>query len=186
MASVPMYAAQTVSGNQPRMRRLPEEGASGAGAQTFLQGTPVQVDTDGGIAAWNGTTVANGIAGIAKEYGHSLTTTGVGKTLSYGSVNNQPLAVNIPEGAPANDGTIAVEPGVSDSIFYGQVGPSQTTAATDLYAKYGMTQDSDGHWYVDKTKTGANAVVQIVKIDTIDTVRGVYFVFLASALQALA
>jgi hypothetical protein len=52
-----------------------------------------------------------------------------------------------------------------------------------------MTIDADGHWYVDKTKTGASAVVQITKLDPEDqsaTPRGVYFSVLPAAAQLVA
>jgi hypothetical protein len=52
-----------------------------------------------------------------------------------------------------------------------------------------MTKDTDGQWYVDKTKTGTpgtattGAVVRIVKLAFWDTLRGVHFVFLPAAIQ---
>jgi len=180
MASAVMYAIRTISGNQPQIARTIEKAT-----QTFLLGVPVQVDQSvGAIKEWDGTTVAAGISGISKEAASNLTTTGVAKTLTFGSVQNETLAVNIPRGAPLNDGKIGYETSVFDSVFYGQVGPSQTTAATDVTKQYGMTKDSDNHWYVDKTNTSTPVVV-VLELDTIDTTRGVHFAFLPSASQIL-
>jgi hypothetical protein len=181
MASAVIYAMRSTVGQQPNMPRILEKAA-----QTFVLGVPVMVDTTvGAIKEWDGTTVAQGIAGFCKEAASNLTTTGVPKTLTFGSVPNQPNAQNIPMGAPINDGRIAVETSNEESIFFAQVGPAQTVAVTDLLKQYGMTKDSDGHWYVDKTKTtvGTNTVVQIVKLDPIDTIRGVQIVVTQAAAQ---
>lgn len=54
-------------------------------------------------------------------------------------------------------------------------------AATDLFTAYGITEDTDGTWYVDKGKTGATVVrVRITRfLDDIGTVNGrVAFQFL--------
>lgn len=202
MASAVIYAIGTVSGNQPRMRRIIEEAG-----QTFILGTPVMINNaDGGIQAWDGTTVAAGIAGFSKEPASNLGATppspttfniGIGgpsgaasgKVLTFGSVPYQPNAINIPRGAPLNDGRVGFETADADSMFYGQVGPAQTAVASDVGKSYGLTIDTDGHWYVDRTKTGGSAVVEIVKLDPNDnsaTPRGVYFVVLASAAQLVA
>src|SRR5580698_3652732 len=86
--------------------------------QTFVAWTPVQINaTDGGVQAWDGTTVANAIAGFAAGNASNLATTGLGApqgftpVLGAGSVigsypanPNQPLAVITPPGVPINDG----------------------------------------------------------------------------------
>lgn len=193
MASAEIHAVGTVSGNQARMRRIIEEAS-----QTFLVGVPVQIAAgDGGLKEWDGTTLANAIAGFSKEAGNNLAALGVAPTaavpsaqsLTFGSVPFETSAKNI--GRPLfNDGRIGFEVAETDNVFAGQINPTgQTALATDIGKTYGMTKDSDGHWYVDKTKTGANAVVQIVKLDPSDqsaTPRGVYFVVLAAAAQLLA
>jgi hypothetical protein len=185
MASAEIHAVRTVSGNQPVMSRLLEKLT-----QTFKSGVPVQVDTTVGAAIeWDGATVALGIAGFAREAASNLVTTGVPKTLTFGSVQNQASAVNIPRGAPINDGKIGVEIAAQDTVWYGQVGPAQTTAVTDVGKQYGMTKDADGHWYVDKTKTtvGTNTVVTIVAIDgNLDTTRGVFFTISPASAQLVA
>src|SRR5271165_6545245 len=99
MASAEIHSIQTVSGNQPRMRRLPEEAG-----QTFLPGTPVQLAAgDGGVKAWDGVTVAFGIAGFSKEAGNNLAVLGVLPTAavnptpqpSFGAVPFEASAKNI-------------------------------------------------------------------------------------------
>lgn len=202
MASAEIHSIQSVSGNQPRIRRIIEELG-----QVFLSGTPLQmVAADGGVKAWDGATLVNAIVGFSKEAASNLaatapspltTTIGIGgpagaqgaKVLSFGAVPFEPSAINIPRGAPLNDGRIGFEAADVDTVFYGQVGPAQTTVAGDVGKTYGMTIDTDNHWFVDKTKTGGTVVVQIVKLDPNDlsaTPRGVYFIVLPAAAQIIA
>lgn len=184
MASAVIQAIGTISGNQPRMRRIIEKAA-----QTFLMGVPVSVEAaTGSIIEWDGVTLAADIAGISKEPAKNRTTTGVEEYLSLpgGAAPNQPLGQKIARGAPYDDGRIQIEVALDDTMFLAQVGPAQTTAATDVGVNYGMTKDADNHWFVDKTKTGANAVCQVVKLDQADTTRGVWIVFLRAAQQLLA
>jgi hypothetical protein len=183
MASGVIFANGTQSGNQPRIRRLAEKAA-----QTFLMGVPVQFDpVAGGVKEWDGVTVAAGIAGVSKEPASNLAATGVKQfqVLANNPVPNQPLAQKIVRGAPYNDGRIGFELADSDIQFWAQVGPLQTQADVVVTGQYGMTKDADGHWYVDKTKVGAAAVCQVVRLDTIDAVRGVWIAFLPTAQQIL-
>lgn len=179
--SIPIHAARTVSGNQPAYRRLPEEAT-----QTFLDGTPVQIDTGtSGVQAWpgdGGNPVTDAIVGFSGEAASNLVTVGVAKTLTFGSVPNQPLAVNIPRGAPLNDGKVGFEVAVDDSIFHGQ--GNTTMAVTDVGKSYGLAIDTDLHWYVDKTDA-VNVCVRIVGLDENDP-RGCYFVVIRAAQQLLA
>lgn len=178
MATALIQERSTVSGNQWRMERYPEKAA-----QTYLQGVPLEMDvTVGAMIEWDGTTVAAAIAGISKDFGANLASTGVAQQQTFGSVQNEAAAVNISR-PYFNDGKTGFIVANQDNVFYGQVGPSQMVAATDLTKTYGMTKDSDGHWFVDKTKTGASAVVRITGFDQYDTTRGVLFVFLAAASQ---
>lgn len=187
MASIPIKAVRTISGNQPVVRRLPE-GAT----QDFLGGTPVQL-TGGNIVEWDGATLTNGIEGFAYEAASDLAVAGVPETLhDPGGVPNQPSAVVIPQGAPLNDGKKGTEVAADDTVFYGQVGPDQTAASSDVGLKYGLTKDTDDYWFVDKDKTptsggGATneAVVRVVGIDQYDD-RGVYFQVLSAAQQLSA
>lgn len=185
MASIEIHSIQTVSGNQPRIRNIIEEAA-----QVFLAGTPLQKKADGGIGAWDGTTIPLGIAGFSKVSGANLTTLGVPQQQTFGSVPNQPAGVNLSR-PYFNDGRTLFEVSVADTVFLGQVGPAQTALITDIGIQYGMTKDSDNHWYVDKTKTtvGTNTVVTIEKLDPNDqsaTPRGVYFVVVPAAAQLVA
>jgi hypothetical protein len=174
------------------MRRIIEEAA-----QVFLAGTPVQIAAgDGGLKAWDGATLTNAIAGFSKEAANNLAALGVvpsaavnpNPQLGFGSVPFEVSAQNIAR-PPFRDGRIEFETASIDTIFSGQVGPAQTALATDVGLQYGCTKDGDNHWFVDKTKTGVNAVVQIVKLDPLDqsaTPRGVYFIVLPAAAQIVA
>lgn len=180
MASAVGYATRSISGNQPLIRDIAEKAL-----QTFKAGVPVMLNA-GYVQEWDGITVANGIAGVTKVSGANLTTNGVAKILTFGDVPNQTSAQNIPRGAPLNDGTNLFEVATDDSVFFFQVGPAQLTSQANIGVNYGMTKDTDGHWYVDTTKLGASAVCQVVKLDYNDTTRGVQIVFLRSAQQVLA
>ncbi len=190
MASALIQERGTVSGNQMRMERINEDAL-----QTFLAGTPLQINNaNGTLKAWDGVTLSNGIAGIGKEFGASLvvagqplgTTSGpaggaatVGGGQTFGSVQNEPAAVNFSR-PYFNDGKTELVLAVGDTLFYGQVGPAQTTLPTDVGKQYGLTKDVDGHWFVDKTKVGVAAAVQITSLDYWDAARGVLFTFLPS------
>ena len=180
MASAVIYGSRSGSGNQPVQRRLLE-----AASQTFLQGTPVML-VGGYLQAWDGATITNGIVGISAEAARNRTTAGVAQVINPASiaVTNQPNSVNITL-PPFDDGRLNVYQSINDTYFFAQVGPSQSAAQTLVGQQYGLTKDSDGHWYVDTTKStpGTNTVVQVVDLDTVDTARGVYFQFLNSALQ---
>jgi hypothetical protein len=192
LASAEIHSVQTISGNQARMRRIIEEAG-----QTFLPGTPVQVAAgDGGLKAWDGATVARGIAGFSKEAGNNLAALGVLPTASV--PGTQPSAGSVPFEASAQsitrpffrDGRIGFEVAVEDTVFLAQVGPAQTALATDVGVQYGMTIDADNHWFVDKTKStvGTNTVCTVIKLDPNDqsaTPRGVYIVITTAAQQLI-
>ena len=183
MASNPIKAVGSVSGNQPRVASQPE-----AATQTFLRGTPVQLNATapGGVEAWDGVTIGNGIAGISVNDASNLVTQGTPKTLTFGSVINEPSAVNIPRGAPLNDGNMLVEVAAPDSVFSAQVGPAQLAATAVVGHNYGLTIDTDNHWFVDLTiDNQPTSVVQLVGIDAND-VRGVRFVFIDEVAQIVA
>ena len=96
---------------------------------TFLEGVPVTYNTTtGGVNEWNGTSFTGLIAGVSKESASNLTTVGVPKTLTYGSVPNQSGAVKIPMGAPLNDGRIGINIAVSTTVFKGQINPTGQNA----------------------------------------------------------
>jgi hypothetical protein len=175
-----MKAIGSVSGNQPRVSRIIENAG-----QTFKAGTVVQLDeATGSVEVWDGVTYPDGILGIVQEAGSNLATAGTPKTLTFGSVPNQSAAVNIPRGAPLNDGMVGVELAVEDSVFFGEVGPAQAASRVQAIVgdSFGLTLDADGYWYVDLTKTTPDIGVRITKLDENDP-RGVQFVFLAAAAQ---
>lgn len=178
-------------------------------SQTFVEGTPVMVNaTDGGIQAWNGTVFTNSIAGFAVENASNLGATGSGApsgftpVLGPGSVvgsyvanANQPAAVVTPPGVPINDGRIGVwlaAPGVT--VFVAKVGNAGVAAATtnqQVGAQFGLTKDPvNSFWYVDVSKTGASAVLQVIMLDPRDavgTVGGrVWFSILNASAQLFA
>lgn len=177
----PIKAVGSVSGNQPRVASIDEDAG-----ETFLLGTPVMLNGSGDVIAWDGVTIGNGIAGISVIDAGNLTTTGTPKTLTFGSVQNEASAVNIPRGAPLSTGQTLFEVANTDTIFSGQVGPSQLASDIVIGHNYGMTIDTDGHWYVDTSiNNQPTSVVLAIGIDQYDT-RGVRFVFLIDVCQVVA
>lgn len=174
----PIQVCQTISGNSENTRAYPE-----AAGQTFLYGTPVQLNGSGNTKNWDGTTVSRGIIGIARQPGSNLGTAGAGSppsfgsvgapgaTPTYGTVPNQSSAVNIPSGATFVDGNTLVAAAVADTIFEGMVdnntGSSFTASIANVGVEYGLTIDSSGNWYVDlgKSTVGTNTVVTIVGLN---------------------
>lgn len=183
MASIEIHSVQSISGNQPRIRRMAEKAG-----QTYLAGTPVFVDATGFLlAAVSPLTTAVPFAGFSKDFGANLAASGVAQQQTFGSVPNQPAAVNISRPF-FNDGLSGFESADSDTVFLGQVGPAQTALVTDVGTTVGLTKDADNHWFLDKTAAGANKVATIVKLDPNDqsaTPRGVYFVIIPAAFQNL-
>jgi hypothetical protein len=153
--------------------------------QTFVKGTPVQLNA-GVLQAWDGTTVAAGIYGVAAEDAHNLATDGAGfpapfgvvgfpgTGTTFGKVPFQASAVNIPEGAPPVKGLVVCWLATLDTIFRAQTdngsGSATTPTKANIGTLYGLTVDANGHWYVDfnKTTVGTNTVVQMVDLDPID------------------
>jgi hypothetical protein len=154
-------------------------------SQTFIAGSPVQLNA-GFVQAWDGTTVAAGIYGVAEEDAHNLASNGLGAPTpfgivgfpgtgtTFGKVPNQASAVNIPEGAPASLGYIDVAEANFDTIFTAQTDNNGGTATTPTQAnvgtQYGLTVDASGYWYVDfaKTTVGTNTVVVMTGLHPID------------------
>ena len=176
-----------------------------AAGQTFLCGTPVQLNASGFVQAWDGTTVSLGILGISESFGLNLGSAGAGAPVppfggitgniaiaTYGNVPGQPSGVNIAIGTPVSDGrTLYMTPN-QDNIFSalfdnltGVVAADWTPVQSDIGKSYGLTKSSgDGTWYVDKSKTGGSAVVQIVALPLGSGLNyPVYFQFLTTAIQ---
>jgi hypothetical protein len=198
---LPILQVQEKAGTTPFTNALPEKAG-----QTFKFGTPVQLEGAGFVQAWDGTTTTAGILGIAESFGQNLGTDGVGAPVppfggitgniaiaTYGSVPNQPNAVNIAVGTPVADGrTLYMEPN-SDNIFQalfdnsaGTVAANWTPTNADIGVSYGLTKDANGYWYVDKNKTGGSAVLQVVGLPLGSYLNApVTFIFLAAAVQVL-
>jgi|SRR5882724_882555 len=183
--------------------------------QTFVEGTPVQVlstgvgAADGGLAAWDGTTLTRGIAGIAQTNANNLGTTGSGSSQpfspvlgpgsvigSYPANSNQALAVITPPGVPFTDGTLGYYIALPTTRFVAKLGTSATvtpvaTALPQRGLVFGLTKDTGNNfWYVDTNKTGGSAAVLIVGFDPLEpigTVGGhVIFTFLPAVGQDVA
>jgi len=199
--AIPIQPVSTVSGNQWRQQRIIEEAS-----QTFYAGTPVMITVaDGGLTAWNGTSVTTIIAGISYEAASNLGTTGAGapsplvpfagvgaKAGTFGNVPNEVSAVNIAHGAPLNDGRCGFTIGGPDVVFsaaFGTATVGTTPAVTDVTVQYGLTKETaSGLWFVDKNKTGGSAVLTVIGLDPRDTPAvgsRVLFTFMPAALMNL-
>lgn len=181
----PMFPVQTVSGNTEKTDAIPE-----LAGQTFLGGVPVQL-SGGFIQKWDGATVNAGIAGVSSTFGQNLATNGAGapqpgygqvtgnKALqTYGSVINEPNAVNIALGTPAIDGRTLFWEANQDTIFTIQVDNSAGAVPGDytpttigmLGNQYGITFDAGGTCYLDANKNtpGTNTVFLVLAYSSVD------------------
>ncbi len=175
--------------------------------QTFVIGTPVQVKAaDGGLQAWDGTTVAQGIAGITMEAGNNLGSTGSGAPVGFspvlgiGSVvgnyaanPNQASAVITPPMVPMSDGRLRYWIAGPGTVFIAKLGTSATntpvaTAQTQVGVLMGLTKDpGNNFWFVDSNKVNAVNVVAISPLEAIGTVGGhVLFTFINAIVQIFA
>lgn len=180
-----MQAVKTISGNTPLTDAQNEKAG-----RTFLEGVPVMLSS-GVIQEWDANVAQAsptvGIIGISKQPGANLGSDGAGApslpfgsvgfpgtSTTFGSVQYETSAKNIPMGAPFSDGRTIYEVAVEDTIFLGQfdnaagaVSADYTPTAADIGKQYGLTKDATGHWYVDKNKStvGTNTVVFIVGLD---------------------
>jgi hypothetical protein len=184
-------------------------GAEEAG-QTFVEGTPVEFLTagDGGLAVWDGTTVAAAIAGFAAENANNLgvlsvepipftPVIGPGSSIgNYAANANQPLALITPPMVPMTPGYLTFNIAAPTTRFIGKVGTGATntpvaTLLTMVGKTFGLTKDTNNaFWYVDTNKTGASSVLQIVglsPLEALGTVGGhVIFTILPAAAQIIA
>ena len=166
----PIRVYQTRTNTTEQTQSYPE-----AAGQTFLFGTPVTQDASGNIIPC--TTPTSGaprtILGISESNAFNLPTAGAGSpplfgsvgfpgaAPTYGTVPNQPPAVNIVAGSTFVDGRTMVAQAVDTTIFIGQ-----TDAATGaVYAptnamvghQFNLVLDPSGHWYVDLGSIDAGA-----------------------------
>jgi len=178
--AVPIVVARTTQDSSPAIRRYQEKAS-----QTFKEGTPVFRDNavEGGVREWSGVVATSKVAGIAIEAASNLTTVGVAKTLTFGSVPNQSLAVNIPRGAPLNDGSIGVQLADDTTEFQGVVLEGITALETDVGKSYGLTKDSNNYWFIDKTKTDSVVITGVYPGDAGRDSGRLFFRFLPAAAQ---
>ena len=178
--AVPIVVGRTTDDSQPSILRYPEKAA-----QTFLAGTPVFRDNavNGGVAEWSGVVATSKVAGIAIEPGSNLATVGVKKTLTFGSVQNQSAAVNIPRGAPLNDGSVGVQLADDTTEFLAQFLDTVPALETDVGKTYGLTKDSNNYWYIDKGKSDSVVVTQLYSGDADRNGGRAFFRFISAAAQ---
>jgi hypothetical protein len=181
-----MFPVETDSGNTERTQAIPE-----LAGQTFKGGVPVQLTGAGFIQKWDGTTFTDGIAGVSSSFDQNLGTNGAGapapgyqqvtgnKALqTYGSVPNEPNAVNIALGTPAIDGRTLFWVANADTRFQIQVDNSAGAVAADytptllqmLGNQYGITFDAGGTCYLDANKNtvGTNTCFRVLDYDSVD------------------
>jgi hypothetical protein len=183
-----------------------------AASQSYRRGTPVALNSNGFVIAWGGATFTNGILGISESFGQNLASnglgapvapfgsiTGTGAIQTYGSVPNEPSAVNIALGTPVADGRALFIEANLDNVFEAMCDASTGTGAASwtptqaTFApgsnQFGLTKDSVGpYWYIDFSVTGANAVVQVVGVNSLDGLIAnarLRFKFLTAAVQEL-
>jgi hypothetical protein len=168
ITAVPITQVKTLGANTgPQVANPPEDAA-----ETFKAGTVVALNGSGNLIAWAGANPggAAAIAGISIVAGSNLSVAATAQTLTFGSVPNQSSAVNIPVGAPPNDGHCEIYTGSPNNVFqgtFGNNGNTATPAASDVGVHYGLSIDSgSNYWYVDKNKTtvGTNTAVQVVGV----------------------
>lgn len=202
---LPIIQVQQKAGTTPFTSSQPEYTG-----QTFLSGTPVALNSSGFVIAWPSTGSPTGtILGIAESFGQNLggaagayapampfgQITGSGAIATYGSVPNEPNAVNIALGTPVADGRTLYMEANQDSIFQALFDDSAASPSTanytptqaDIGATFGLTKDANGLFYVDRNVTGTSspgAVIQIVALPFGSYVNApVNFVFLTTAIQ---
>ena len=196
----PITQVKTYSGNDPMKLSVPE--LAGQLPSVVKPGVPLELSS-GFAAIWDGSTITKGILGIATNYGGNLGSNGKGAPVppfgqvgppgaiqTWGSVPNQPSAVNIAPGTPMETGRQeAIHLAVLDTWFEAQIDNSSTGTAVTSRAlvgvNYGLTVDANGYWYVDLFKTSGNTVLvinQLNPLDPIGTAFGrVWFSFLPAA-----
>ena len=165
------YKLLQVNAVQAPMMRISEKASN-----TQKQGCACVVDGTGYLlertAIDDGTKL---LAGFTSEAAHNLASSGVGVPLTYGSVQNQTGAKNIPIGAPLADGMLGMYVANNQIWFKGKTDDACTLAQANVGVVYGLTKGSNGFWFVDTTITvvASGACVEVVElIDAIGTVGG--------------
>ena len=202
----PIIVVSTVSGNQEAIANYQE-----AAAQTFKAGSPVELNGSGNVIAWDGTTLLAKILGVCLVGGFNYGSAGAGASPLYGSIGfpggtptfgtvpNQPAAVNLLHGALFATGLTIVATNLLDTVFEAMVdnstGATYNMTLANVGSQFGLTIDANGFWYVDigKATPGTNTVLTIESLNPQDLVVGssttqvnngrVRFKFLASTQQ---
>jgi hypothetical protein len=178
----PIIPLITTSGNTEQTMGIPEKAT-----QTFKLGVVVQLNA-GYVQQWDGATYTQGCLGVSLIPASNLASNGLGAPgpfqqiggnaaiQTYGSVINQPNAVNIALGTPITDGRTLVALANSDTIFEGMVDNSAgavasdyTPVQSDVLKQFGITIDAGGTMYIDRGKTtvGTNTCVQVTRINPV-------------------
>jgi hypothetical protein len=182
---LPIIPVGTTSGNQEEIRNYLE-----AAGQTFKIGSVVELNGSGNVIAWDGSNTLKLILGVCAVGGFNYATAGAGAsplygsigfpggTPTFGSVPNQPSAVNIIHGAPFANGMTIVYTSVTDTIFEAQTDASSGATFNPTVAligtQLGLTVDANGFWYLDlaKVTVGTNTVAEIISLNPQDLVAG--------------
>jgi hypothetical protein len=177
----PIIPLITTSGNTEQTQGIPEKAT-----QTFKIGVCVQLN-GGFTQQWDGATYTQGIVGVSLSPGANLASnglgapgpfgqiTGPGAIQTYGSVPNQPNAVNIAIATPMVDGRTLVALANSDTIFEIQcdasTGATYALTQANIGTQYGITIDAGGTMYLDigKTTVGTNTCCQVLRLNPYDT-----------------
>lgn len=160
-----------------------------AATQTFLAGVPVMINAAGYLVEWTGVTYSytgaagTGLLGVCPLPGFNLASAGLGApgaftgvgfpgaSLTVANVPNETQAVTIYRGVPFVDGRNLVFKAVGATYFLVQVDNSAYAVAADgtlvqgdVGLTFGLTKDTTGHWYLDRSKVAGtnNTVVTVV------------------------
>lgn len=139
MAALTRVPAKPSGANWTTRKR----GGGATGSQTWVRGA-VLVAASGRLS--EGSSDPTAIVGIAV---HGVTSAAADATVHYiPAAADQEFIMSLDDGSDIGTGALAL---------------------SQRYSKFGITEDSDGVWYVDINKTGA-AELRVVVIDLIDEI----------------
>lgn len=154
-----MARQRIVPSQREGLHSTPSREAQENASETFVMGA-ILVSSSGFLS--EGGANPTGIIGVAAGAAHNVAVDGDQAVRYFPALPHLVFEASIDTSAALGTGAIA---------------------AADLFVEYGVTEDANGLWYVDKNKTAANARVRIVGFrDAIGTVQGrVYIIFTADA-----
>jgi hypothetical protein len=171
-AAIPFTVFKVIGSSDalPLTQRLPQKASL-----TIKRGTPVVLSSGFLIERTAIDGVTKVVAGITDQFGDNLSSDGTasigGSGLTFGSVPNQSSAVNIPIGAPPNDGLMGCVLASDNVIFQGVVDAAKTTANADIGSIFGLTKDTTtGNWFVDTTITTSAGGACVIVTEFVDPV----------------